>query len=162
MAEHGFYLAKGDRRGFVALDYHGKVYSVARWAGIKTKALKERIGEPDGLSSVDEVRAETRKHLSQNVRSYMAEMKAAQKQRAEPFAAERRAMVAAHRIERKRLENAQDRRSRRLMLAPAGRALLAAAYPLWQSAHRALEATLVASTPERLRQELAQLARRAR
>jgi DNA-binding MarR family transcriptional regulator len=54
----------------------------------------------------------------------------------------------------------EDRRSRRLMLAPAGRALLAAAYPLWRSAHRALEATLVASTPERLRRELAQLARR--
>ncbi|WP_420410575.1 relaxase/mobilization nuclease domain-containing protein [Hoeflea sp.] len=35
--ERGFYLAKGDRRGFVALDWHGEVYSIARMIGRKTR-----------------------------------------------------------------------------------------------------------------------------
>ena len=53
----------------------------------------------------------------------------------------------------------EDRRSRRLILTPAGGALLAAAYPVWKSAHGAIEAILAA--PERLRADLADLARDA-
>src|SRR5262249_50285944 len=63
-------------------------------------------------------------------------------------------------LQRRRLvdvrADAQDKRSRRLILAPAGRALLAQAYPRWSSAHAALEATLDASPPQ-LRAQLAQL-----
>jgi DNA-binding MarR family transcriptional regulator len=51
----------------------------------------------------------------------------------------------------------KDKRSRRLILTPAGRALLTAAYPLWKVAHGGIEATLAA--PERLRADLAHLAR---
>src|SRR5262245_34047154 len=51
-----------------------------------------------------------------------------------------------------------DKRSRRLVLTPAGRTLLAAAYPLWKAAHRAIETTLVSRDPERLRSDLAHLA----
>jgi DNA-binding MarR family transcriptional regulator len=51
-----------------------------------------------------------------------------------------------------------DKRSRRLVLTLAGRALLAAAYPLWKAAHGAIEATLVSRDPEQLRANLAYLA----
>jgi len=54
----GLYLAKGDRRGFVALDIEGNIYALARWTGIKTKELKARIGSPDELPSVQEVTTE--------------------------------------------------------------------------------------------------------
>jgi len=37
LKERGFWLAKGDRRGFVAIDYRGEVYSLSRYAGVKTK-----------------------------------------------------------------------------------------------------------------------------
>ncbi|RME96582.1 MAG: relaxase, partial [Alphaproteobacteria bacterium] len=33
LKERGFWLAKGDRRGFVAIDYLGEVYSLSRYAG---------------------------------------------------------------------------------------------------------------------------------
>ena len=46
MQEHGFTLCRGDRRGFVAVDREGTVYSLSRWLGIKTKDLKARLGDP--------------------------------------------------------------------------------------------------------------------
>jgi DNA-binding MarR family transcriptional regulator len=52
----------------------------------------------------------------------------------------------------------KDKRSRRLILTRAGQALLTAAYPLWKAAHGAVEATLAAPGPERLRADLAHLA----
>ena len=53
LAEHGYILAKGDRRGFVAVDCKGEIYSVSRWAGVKTKDVRARLGVRDGLPSVD-------------------------------------------------------------------------------------------------------------
>jgi DNA-binding MarR family transcriptional regulator len=50
--------------------------------------------------------------------------------------------------------DAADRRARRLALTPAGRALLAAALPVWQRTHAAIEALLPCSDTDRLRAEL--------
>ena len=46
----------------------------------------------------------------------------------------------------------EDRRSRRLALTPAGRALLAAAVPIWREAHAAVDRRV--SDPDRLRADL--------
>ena len=54
LAEQGYILAKGDRRGFVAVDRNGEVYSVSRWVGVKTKDVRTRLGVTDGLPRVDE------------------------------------------------------------------------------------------------------------
>jgi DNA-binding MarR family transcriptional regulator len=65
-------------------------------------------------------------------------------------------------LERRRLvevrTDEQDRRSRRLVLTPAGRTLLAAAYPSWKAAHAAIETMLGAPAAKRLRTSLARLA----
>ena len=50
--------------------------------------------------------------------------------------------------------DAGDKRSRRLALTPAGRALLVTALPLWQEAQEATERTIARSSPERLRAAL--------
>ena len=47
-----------------------------------------------------------------------------------------------------------DKRSRRLVLTPAGRALLAEAVPLWKRANRALERRLRSNAPDALRGDL--------
>ena len=47
-----------------------------------------------------------------------------------------------------------DRRSRRLALTPAGRALLVAALPVWEDQHAAIEALLTDADPNRLRADL--------
>jgi DNA-binding MarR family transcriptional regulator len=54
--------------------------------------------------------------------------------------------------------DAADRRNRRLVLTAAGRALLAAALPLWQHEHRAIEDLLTGLDAEHLRGELRSLA----
>jgi DNA-binding MarR family transcriptional regulator len=50
--------------------------------------------------------------------------------------------------------DAQDRRSRRLRLTPAGRAALAAAVPVWRQTHAAMERLLERSDPDQLRADL--------
>jgi DNA-binding MarR family transcriptional regulator len=47
-----------------------------------------------------------------------------------------------------------DRRSRLMTLTPAGRALLAAAVPLWRQAHAETERLITASDPDSLRADL--------
>jgi len=48
----------------------------------------------------------------------------------------------------------EDRRSRRLILTAKGRAVLARATPIWQRAHREVEALLPEEEPDRLRKNL--------
>ena len=53
--------------------------------------------------------------------------------------------------------DALDRRSRRMKLTPAGRALLAKAVPIWRDAHGKLDRMLPAGHPDRLRRDLSAL-----
>jgi DNA-binding MarR family transcriptional regulator len=61
-------------------------------------------------------------------------------------------------LERRRLVEVTvddvDRRSRRLSLTPAGRALLAAAVPTWRDTHAAIERGLGRCDPDQLRADL--------
>lgn len=50
----GYCLARGDQRGFVAVDAAGKVWSLSRWCGIKPAQLAARLGDPGGLPSTEE------------------------------------------------------------------------------------------------------------
>jgi DNA-binding MarR family transcriptional regulator len=52
-----------------------------------------------------------------------------------------------------------DRRGKRLVLLPEGRALLARAVPIWMRTEAHVEALLSGSDPERLRQDLRMLGR---
>jgi DNA-binding MarR family transcriptional regulator len=54
--------------------------------------------------------------------------------------------------------DAADQRTRRLVLTPAGRSLLAAAVPAWQREHAAIDRLLTATDPDRLRTDLRALA----
>jgi DNA-binding MarR family transcriptional regulator len=47
-----------------------------------------------------------------------------------------------------------DKRTRRLTLTPAGRALLCAAVPAWRRTHAEIERLLAEPTPNRLRADL--------
>lgn len=47
-----------------------------------------------------------------------------------------------------------DKRSRRMALTPTGRALLAAAVPIWRRTHAAIDRLLANSSPDRLRADL--------
>ncbi len=57
LKEEGFLLARGERRGFVAVDADGKVWSLSRWCGMKPKELRVRLGHERDLPSVADVLA---------------------------------------------------------------------------------------------------------
>lgn len=46
---HGFILARGDRRGHIAVDHDGEAYPVSRYTGLKAKQVRDRLGKPDDL-----------------------------------------------------------------------------------------------------------------
>jgi hypothetical protein len=110
LEDRGYFLARGDRRGFVALDVHGEVFSVARMVGVKTKDLEARLGSPDGLRSVDETNASIKSRMSERLRTHLKEFRQDQKDALAPVIAERRRIVALQRLERVQLRQGQSKR----------------------------------------------------
>jgi Ti-type conjugative transfer relaxase TraA len=55
LREEGYLLARGERRGFVAVDGDGKIWSLSRWCGVKTKDLCVKLGEEEMLPTVEDV-----------------------------------------------------------------------------------------------------------
>lgn len=49
-------LAKGDKRGFVIVDYEGQVHSLSRALGGKAKNVNAKLGDPSSARSVDEAK----------------------------------------------------------------------------------------------------------
>lgn len=71
----GYVLARGDRRGYVAVDWYGEIYSLSRATGIKTKGLKTRLGAPDMLRTVSAVKGSMSKELKTLHKSYEHQIK---------------------------------------------------------------------------------------
>lgn len=76
LAERGYFIAKGDRRGFVALDVHGEIYSIPKWAGIRAKDAKDRFGAPNHLPSVAYVRRDIRSLVTDQLKNFIGDVKA--------------------------------------------------------------------------------------
>ena len=110
LQEHGYILAKGDRRGFVVLNQQCEVFAVAKWVGIKTKDVKAKLADTQGLPSVEDAKSvitdTMQTHLTQ-LRD--AHNKAVQKRQL-AIEASRQAMVAQHIQAREALQLAQDTR----------------------------------------------------
>lgn len=54
LMERGYALARGNRRGFVAVDHAGEVYSLSRWVGVKAKELRSQLGHEELLTSTNQ------------------------------------------------------------------------------------------------------------
>lgn len=67
----GFVLARGDRRGYVALDYRGEVYAVARYAGVKTKDVRKRLGDPKELPTIEQARGRISSDMTERLRQHL-------------------------------------------------------------------------------------------
>lgn len=110
LKESGFWLARGDRRGFVAVDYKGEVYSLSRWMDIKTKDLKQRLSQPEHLPDVQQVKAEISQSMNAVLKKYID---AAYQQRKQDYAPLKRTiqtMKTQHQNQRDVLEEQQDER----------------------------------------------------
>ena len=63
-------LARGDRRGFVALDYRCEVFAVSRWVSIRAKEVRNKLSNPDILPSV----AGARQQIAQDMAAHLARL----------------------------------------------------------------------------------------
>uniref|UniRef100_UPI000F8E1262 relaxase/mobilization nuclease domain-containing protein n=1 Tax=Pelagibacterium montanilacus TaxID=2185280 RepID=UPI000F8E1262 len=103
LKERGFWLARGDRRGLVAIDYRGEVYSLSRYAGVKVKELEARIGDPARLRSVDKTKAEIAAGMSDKLEAFIADAEREARQRHDELASRKAEMATRHRDEREKL-----------------------------------------------------------
>lgn len=103
--EQGYILAQGDRRGFVAVDADGKVWSISRWCGVKPNDLRARLGPEDTLPTVEKARSQC---AGLRPTEHSAPAPAADLRRAE--------LVARQRKERAKLLGAQEARRQRELI----------------------------------------------
>ncbi|GJL94927.1 MAG: hypothetical protein DHS20C05_13320 [Hyphococcus sp.] len=104
MAERGYEVARGDRRGFVAVDVHGEVYSIPRQANVKTKQVRERLGAEAALPSVDEAKAKIAARILPKLDDFQKWLVAQNQQRRRQFERMRKNLVARQRAERQVLK----------------------------------------------------------
>jgi len=110
LEENGFYLARGDRRGFVAVDYRGEVFSLSKWAGVKTKQLKSRLGDPKSLPSVDEVKTQISNKMTHILEAYIKEVHEKIKKQKEPLLQRKQRLRKHHHEHRVALKEKHDER----------------------------------------------------
>ena len=133
LKDKGYTLAQGDRRGYVLIDRHGEIHSLARQIeGVKTKQITERLRDfpadklPTAAKAREQARAAApalslkdffklkadnqRAALIQQHRGRRAKLEARQKALQERQNAERTALLALHRDRNKAI--ADQRRDR--------------------------------------------------
>lgn len=110
LQDKGFYLCKGDRRGFVALDWQGNIYSLSRWTSKKTKALKSRLGEPEQYLSVEETLQKINQMMKGKYQQFKSELETNYNRKALPLQKQQIRLVNRQRQERKKLQKEQQSR----------------------------------------------------
>lgn len=109
LQECGYYLAQG-RRGFVAVDAHGEIYSLTRQLSQKKKELEARLGSHENFPTVDEVKATIRGRLTRLFKGFADDLNLQHQKESEPLEKSRRNMVKTHRDQRKHLLTKQKAR----------------------------------------------------
>ena len=110
LKDHGFWLARGDRRGFVAVDYKGEVYSLSRWTGVKSKELKQRLNEPEPLPDVQQVKAEISQSMNDVLKRHIDSVHQQRKKDYVPLKRTIQTMKTQHQSQRDALEQQQQMR----------------------------------------------------
>jgi hypothetical protein len=110
LKERGLTLARGDRRGHVAVTHDGDVLSVARFTGKTAREVRARLGKPDDLPGVEEAKRQIAAGMLPALERYLSSLRTRQEREAAPLEAQRLALSHRHREERERLDRAQAER----------------------------------------------------
>lgn len=110
LSERGFHLAKGDRRGHVAVDWRGEVYAISRWVGVKAKDVRAKLGNVDKLSSVEDVLQIIEEHSTDHSRKLCEDAETLHNRQNQALQAKRADLVIKHRQVRETLQQEQEAR----------------------------------------------------
>lgn len=166
LADHGLYLARGDRRGYVAVDGRGEIYSLSRWTGKKSEELKARLGPPQKLRSVEQARHLIAQRLDTAANEIGAAAQKHNEKRKEKelasYKARRDELVAGQRMQRRQLAEKQrgratlERKERQARMPKGLKALWARISGAYRALQKKLEREATACD-RRDRLELAEL-----
>ncbi|MBK5950851.1 hypothetical protein CCR93_15430 [Rhodobium orientis] len=110
LEERGYRLAKGDRSSFVALDMHGEVYALPKWIGVRTKIVRQRLGDEDDLPDVATTKATIAEEMQDALQRHKGQLLSDLQPRNSRLHKQRRAMVHRHRATRQKLIETIERR----------------------------------------------------
>lgn len=122
LKERGYWLCRGDKRGYVAIDVHGEPHSIAKRVGIKTKAVRERIGDMEALPSVADTKREIAQAMQTKMDEFQREVANKEEREAKENEAKRTALKERQRGQREavreaaRLRQQAEKRERLLRL----------------------------------------------
>lgn len=111
LEDRGLFLAKGDRRGHVAVAIDGNVFAVSRLLGRKTKEVTARLGDPASLPSVADTMTRLGGEMGARLKSHISEAKRIAANAMKPLTARREEMKLQHQTERQRLSEGIAARS---------------------------------------------------
>ncbi|MBN9033803.1 MAG: relaxase [Rhizobiales bacterium] len=107
LQDRGFFLAKGDKRGFVVLDHAGEVWSLPRMLDVKTKEVRARLGDGENLSSVENTRKTIGERMTPALRRHIEESRQQFRGRSDKLGQYKQEMTRLHRSARQKLEKRQ-------------------------------------------------------
>ncbi|MDM3872531.1 relaxase [Porticoccus sp. W117] len=111
LKERGYTLARGDRRGFVALDHRCEIFSISKkWVGVSAKDVKARLNGQDALPSVDEARARVAKEMQGRLSLLQRQQEEALQKRLKLIEDQRLTLVKEQTNQRRQLEERQQAR----------------------------------------------------
>lgn len=73
LREHGYILARGDRRGFVAIDHNGEAFSIRQYVGIRSRQVNERLSKPEDLPDTETAHRDAAKIVTNRLKELEAE-----------------------------------------------------------------------------------------
>ena len=110
LKNNGLWLARGDKRGFVAVDWRGETYSLTRMSGAKTQEIAARLGDPKDLLSVDEAKAQISAQLTPKLETWAKEEQARADKAGLAAQFQREQMVQRQRQAREKLKTQHEER----------------------------------------------------
>lgn len=111
LKERGYTLAKGDRRGFVALDHACEVFSISKkWIGISANDVRKKLTDQKLLPSVDEARQQIAQEMDSRLSALQRQQQTALQSRLTEIEQKRVRMVENHRAQRQTLREQQQTR----------------------------------------------------
>lgn len=110
LSDRGYILAKGDRRGHVAVSHDGQVFSIARYVGKKAKQVRAKFGNPSALPSVEEAQKQIALDMRQAFTRHTGEARANHNHLYYDLLIKQKQMIQHHKQEREILYQAQQTR----------------------------------------------------
>jgi hypothetical protein len=110
LKEHGFVLAKGDRRGFLAVDHKCEKYSLSKWLKPHVTDITQRLNDKETLPTFEQAKSQIAKDMAGKLHELEEYQTQAIVGRIKDIEQIRQQMVESHRKERADLQAVQQQR----------------------------------------------------